>query len=187
MPGMTRILVAYASSHGQTRAIADRIADRLRERGHRVATADAAHELPPPSGYDAVVLGSRVQLGKHARSITHYVERHRDELAGMPTAFFSVSNSAAQASAGPDANGYLATFFAKTRWRPAHAAAFGGALKYRSYGWLLRLVMKRISRAGGHPTDTSRDHDLTDWKAVDALADTFAAALEQDRRVGRRG
>jgi menaquinone-dependent protoporphyrinogen IX oxidase len=32
-------------------------------------------------------------------------------------------------------------------------------------------------RQGGHPTDTSHDHDYTDWSALDRLGAEFAAAL----------
>lgn len=34
-------------------------------------------------------------------------------------------------------------------------------------------MMKR----GGHPTDTSRDYDYTDWDAVERLARDFANRL----------
>ena len=37
--------------------------------------------------------------------------------------------------------------------------------------WITRFMMKRLSRAHGHPTDTSHDHELTDWTAVAAFAD----------------
>jgi menaquinone-dependent protoporphyrinogen IX oxidase len=30
---------------------------------------------------------------------------------------------------------------------------------------------------GGHPTDTSRDHDFTDWDAVERFAREFAVTL----------
>jgi menaquinone-dependent protoporphyrinogen oxidase len=31
--------------------------------------------------------------------------------------------------------------------------------------------MKRIARASGGSTDTSRDHEYTDWEALDRLVD----------------
>jgi hypothetical protein len=34
--------------------------------------------------------------------------------------------------------------------------------------------MKRIARAAGHTTDTSRDHDFTDWEAVGRFAEAIA-------------
>ena len=86
---MLSILVLYASHHGQTRAIAERIAAGLLVQGHEVDTVDVRCDpLPPPEDYDAVVLGSRVEMNRHARRIRNYVKAHRKALRAMPTAFF---------------------------------------------------------------------------------------------------
>jgi menaquinone-dependent protoporphyrinogen oxidase len=175
---MSRILILYASHFGQTRAIARTIADRLREQGHEVMLADTRDSpVPTPERFDAVVLGSRVELGRHAADVRNYMIHHRDALEHRPTAFFSVSMSAARADAGADPDNYLATLFEDVGWKPALRVAFAGALPYRQYGWLMRFIMKRISRSAGHTTDTSRNHEFTSWPAVRAFADAIAAAL----------
>jgi len=46
-----------------------------------------------------------------------------------------------------------------------------GALSYTKYNFLVRFVMKRIAKAQGASTDTSRDHELTDWEALDHIVD----------------
>lgn len=176
---MSHILVAYASSHGQTRAIADHVAARLRTRGHQVVLADAGVERPPPpADFDAVVLGARIQFGRHARPVVDYAQRFRGALATRPCGFFSVSMSAAQAGAGADPNGYLARLFGELDWRPQIVRAIGGGLRYRAYNPILRFVMKQLARRGGHSTDTSRDHVYTDWIAVDAFTDDVAHLIE---------
>lgn len=174
---MSRILILYASSYGQTRRIAGALADRFRQRGHEVELADVAlgvDQLPPPADYDAVVLGSRIQFGRHARGVADYVRAHRAALADVSTAFFSVSMAATDARAGTDPNAYLRAFFELIAWHPLHAVAFAGGLPYRHYGRILRFVMKQISRAAGHTTDTSRNHEFTDWAAVARFADEIA-------------
>src|SRR5262249_29107365 len=100
-----------------------------------------------------------------------YIRLHRDELARMPTAFFSVSMSAARPNAGLDPSGYMAAMFDSLDWHPVQCAAFAGALPYRRYGRLMRFVMKRISRGAGHTTDTSCNHEFTNWAEVAAFAD----------------
>jgi menaquinone-dependent protoporphyrinogen oxidase len=169
------VLVVFASSHGQTRKIAVTIASQLRHAGIEVELADAlAAAVPAPDAYDAVVVGSRVELGKHAAAVIRYLERHRRRLEAMPTAFFSVSMSASERDAGSDPRGYLRSTFAAIGWTPSRAIAFAGGLPYRKYGRILRFIMKRISATAGHPTDTSRDHEATDWDAVVAFADQIA-------------
>ncbi len=181
---MSRILIAYASSHGQTRAIAQALAARLETGGHTVELCDAALALPGPAGFDGVILGSRVQNGRHGAAIERYARVHRLALAALPSAFFSVSMSAAQHGAGPDPNGYLERFFTLTGWRPACFTAFGGALKYTRYGWLLRRVMRFIARRGGHATDLTRDHHYTDWAAVARFGEHVAGAFRPPACVG---
>lgn len=50
-------------------------------------------------------------------------------------------------------------------------------MAYTKYGFVLRWITKIISRRRGGPTDTTRDHDMTDWEAVDQFAKRLAEAL----------
>lgn len=174
---MSRILIGYASTYGQTHKIADALAAELRRAGHEVELADAMVAMPPPvEDYDAVVLGSRVQFGVHARPILDYIAEHRAELDAIPSYLFSVSMAAAD---GPSADpgGYLEKLFATAHWRPHAAIAIAGGLPYRRYGVFLRLLMKWASRRAGHATDTGRDHEYTDWAAVRRFATDIARDL----------
>jgi len=176
---MSDILLLYASHYGQTRSIAARIARRLGDAGHEVDLVNVRDKAARPRalGYDMVILGSRIELGRHAPEILEFIRANRDDMRGIPTAFFSVSMAASTPNAGADPENYLAKTFALTDWRPSQQISFAGALPYRQYGWFLRQVMKRISRRAGHTTDTSRDHVFTDLAAVDAFADRLAQRL----------
>ncbi len=178
---MARILVLFASSYGHTRDIAWTIERHLRRRGHAVDLVDARQAAPSPGEYDLVVVGSPVQMGRHARSIRRWAQRNRAELDRQPAAFFSVSMSAAGGKPDP----YVARFMEETGWHPGRVVSFAGALPYTRYNPLLRFVMKRISRKGGHTTDTSRDHDFTDWKAVRAFAQAIADGADRTAAASR--
>jgi len=180
---MSRILIIYASHYGQTATIAGRLRDRLVVRGHEVDLCNVDVGLPPPNQYDAVMLGSRIELGHHAKPLMQYIRAHREELQRIPTAFFSVSMSAAGKPPGSDPNHYLATAFADLHWSPTVSTAFGGALQYRRYNWAVRLVMKAISKQGGHTTDTSKNHFFTDFDDVSDFADRFAWHLGERESV----
>jgi menaquinone-dependent protoporphyrinogen oxidase len=54
---------------------------------------------------------------------------------------------------------------------------FRGALQYSKYGPIKRRVVQAFAAVGGHDTDTSRDYDYTDWKAVDRFATAFAVLV----------
>ena len=51
-----------------------------------------------------------------------------------------------------------------------------GALLYSTYGLFTRWVMRRIAARRGGPTDTPRDHELTDWDGLAKFIDTLIAA-----------
>ncbi len=177
---MTRVLVLFASRHGQTRTIASRIAETLRTRGLRVHLADAAYERPDPRNFEAVIVGSPVHMSRHHAAIERWLKRHAPRLATRAGAFFSVSMSASsrRASVREGLDQMVAAFLARVHWQPAHIATFGGALRYTQYGWLTRLMMKLIGRSQGRPVDTSQDYEFTDWAQVDRFgAEIFAALI----------
>jgi menaquinone-dependent protoporphyrinogen oxidase len=186
---MSKVLILYATNYGQTRTIAMKIAERFHDRGVQTDILDAKYtdQLPAPDGYDAIVIGSRVELGKHASTIVAYLREHRQAIERMPTAFFSVSMAASTPSAGPDPNGYMTTMFEDLGWKPTIFAAVAGALPYRRYNWFLRFIMKRISKSAGHETDTTRNHVFTDWAAVDAFAERVIALLPTQVTARQQG
>jgi menaquinone-dependent protoporphyrinogen oxidase len=87
-PEMTRVQVVYASRHGGTAGIAQRIAEVLRNEGNDVVVANAV-DRPDASGYDAYVIGSGVQIGRWHKEGIEFLERNHAALATKPTWLFS--------------------------------------------------------------------------------------------------
>ncbi|GAB2484170.1 flavodoxin domain-containing protein [Nocardiopsis aegyptia] len=83
------VLVGYASQHGSTREIAQRIAARLRERGHTVDVRSLG-EAPALGGYEAAVLGSAVHSGSWLPDASDYVRAATAPDGRMPVWAFSV-------------------------------------------------------------------------------------------------
>jgi len=176
-----RILIVYGTTHGQTEKVARRVADRLRAAGHIVTLTDA-DELPrflSARDFEAVAVGSSVTFGKHQRCVRRFVRAQCDALNQRPTAFFSVSGSAAGRTDAQwaEAQRCIDEFLRETGWRPQQVASVAGAMAYTKYNPLLRWLIRRIAEKNGGPTDTSRDHEMTDWAQVDRFADAFEATL----------
>lgn len=179
---MTRVLVYYGTTEGQTEKVATRVADVLRAREFEV---DLLHGKEVPDdftldGYDGAVVGASVHVGKHQDYVVEFVNRHRDALADLPSAFFSVSltASAADEEERAVAEDVIEEFLVETGWHPTFTAAVPGAVQYSKYGLIKRFVMKRISKKAGKDTDTSRDHEYTDWEDVEDFAESVADAIE---------
>jgi menaquinone-dependent protoporphyrinogen oxidase len=178
---MARILILYASVDGHTARVAQRMAERLAHSGAAVVLRAVA-DAPRIDDSDAVIVGGAIRYGHHPKALESWVREHRAALEGKPNAFFSVCLSAGGPGAKPaTAQGYLDAFTARTGWRPQVSASFAGALLYRRYGPLIRLIMRLIAGAAGGDTDTSRDYEYTDWEAVERFAMDLSARLHPAR------
>ena len=177
---MSKLLVRYGTGEGQTTKVADRIGEVLVRRGHEATVASVADRDVDPAGYDAVLVGASVHYGKHPRAVKTFVRANRDALSRLPTAFFSVSLSSAEddPAAEAQAAGYVDEFCESTGWHPDRIGLFGGALRYSEYGFLKRLVMRRIAGEAMPGVDASADAEFTDWHEVEAFASDVAAFLE---------
>lgn len=171
------ILIVYASHDGQTGKIARFLAERLRAGRQHVEVMDAAQPRPRMSveDYEAIVVGAPVRMQKYPLAIVNFVRANRARLAQVRSAFFSVCMAAASTDEARRraAEAFPARLFADTGWQPALHATFAGAIRYTQYNWLVRMLMKRIARFEGASTDTSRDHEYTDWAAVERFADAL--------------
>jgi menaquinone-dependent protoporphyrinogen oxidase len=184
---LPRILVIYGTSYGQTGKIARRIAETLKFRGLETELCDAGNGAPrlAPDRYSAIVIGSSIIAGGHQTSIKQFVADNIAILNRQPSAFFQVSASAGSGSVeGRNAaQRILDEFVAKNHWTPTLCSSLAGAINYTQYNPFLRWYMKRAAAQHGGSTDTSRDHELTDWAQVDRFALTLAEELARSRIV----
>ena len=170
---MLRLLVAYTTYDGHTAKVAERIAAALKSADCAVEVCDLARMRPdrPLREYDGVVAGAPLHSGKHPRTLAAFVTKNCTTLNTKPSAFFSVSLSAAgNDQQRDDATRCLEEFLKETGWKPSKSTIVAGALLYRKYGFFKRWLMKRIVSGGGGDTDTSRNHVYTEWEALDKFA-----------------
>jgi menaquinone-dependent protoporphyrinogen oxidase len=180
---MANFLIVYGTTEGQTAKIAKRIGTLVEAQGHTARIWDGK-QLPDTAlleGCDAIIIGASVHYWTHPSYIQDFVKHHCEDLQRLPSAFFSVSGSAA--SPRPEeraqAERLAAEFIRETHWQPNRVATFAGAIPYTHYGLLKRLLMKVIIKRAGGDTDTSRNFEYTDWDAVRRFADDCLALIEQ--------
>lgn len=182
---MIHFLVVYATTEGQTRKIADRIVERLRACGGQVTLVDARAAATLELGtFDAAVLAASLHLGRHQKEMVDFIRLQRARLERVPTAFVSVSLSAA--GTGEDlAAAELAVedLFDELGWEATSVHLAAGAVHDSRLGFLKRLVIHRILREKGVEPDPSGDTEFTDWTALDFFADTFCRRAAQLARL----
>lgn len=173
-----KVLVAYASRHGATAGIADRLADRMVSKSLDAVAMDV-EEASRVDQYDAVVLGSAAYMFHWLKPARRFATRNRSALATRPLWLFSSGPTGTDLvddkgrdifeSSRPkefseleslSPNGTKVFFGA---YDP-EAEAIGASEKFMN----LMPKAKAEIPAG----------DFRDWDAIDAWADEIAAALQ---------
>lgn len=175
---MTHILIVYGTTDGHTRKIAHVLAEVLRGHLCSVDLLDAARPLegPTPKTYDGVIVAASIHIGDYQRAVGRWVRRHAAMLDTLPTAFLSVCLAVLEPRVKPrqEVLRIMRRFLERCGWRPAITKMVAGALPYTRYGWLKRLMMRRIAVKAGGDTDTTRDYEYTDWNDLRNFARDFA-------------
>lgn len=176
-----KLLLVYGTTEGQTRKIAQFVADQLVRHGHQTQLVDATEVTTDtdPSGFDSVIVAASLHAGHYQSAVVHFVSKHLADISARPNAFLSVSLAAASDDED-DALGLercVLDFSQRTGWTPQRIHHAAGAFRYTAYDFMKRWAMKYIAHRKGGPTDTSRDHELTDWAALRQFVDDFSRQM----------
>ena len=171
-------LVVYASKHGATQGIAERIAAKLGEAGQE-AEARPVEAVDHLIGYDAFVVGSAVYAAHWQKEASAFVRRNRAVLASRPVWLFSSGPLGTEAT---DAKGRDLTVAAEPKEIAEFEGAIGpkghrvffGALDPGKLGFSERAIRKLPAARTMLP-----EGDFRDWTEIDAWASDIAHDLAQ--------
>lgn len=160
------VLVAVASKYGATAEIAEAIAGELSSEGLH-ASVQAIDARTSVEGYDSVVLGSAVYMGRWLTAAREFAEAHGAELRARPVWLFSSGPVGEPPKPGED---------------PVDAATMvesTGALEHRVFAG--RLERSRLSFAEKAVVVALRapQGDFRPWPEIREWAREIAAALRQ--------
>ena len=181
-----RVLIVYGTSYGQTDRITQRVEGWLRADGIDVTRRNAAElsDRIDISEYDGIIVAASMVMHHYQPAVQEFVATHASALNDGVSAFLAVSGAAGSRRPGEreEAARLATAFCAEEGWVPSMIESVAGAIAYTKYNLVLRYVMKRISRAEGGSTDTTRDHEYTDWGQVERFAHAFTARLAEEAR-----
>jgi menaquinone-dependent protoporphyrinogen oxidase len=162
-----KVLVAAASRHGATQELAEAIGRTLGEEGLDPSVS-AIGEAGDPAGYDAVIIGSAVYMGRWLDPATTFIASHGAELADRPTWLFSSGPIGDPPRPGEAQAVDVAEVMAKTQAK-GHKL-FAGKLDKDKLGFGERAVMLAFRAA---------ECDYRNWDAVEAWARGIAGELRR--------
>jgi len=165
-----KILVAYTTKYGSTEEVAQAVAATLQKSGFS-ATVQPAAAVQTLRGYDAVVLGTALYMGMLHGDSKSFLNKHREALKSIPTAFFAL---------GPiydDADGWKAAReqekkeLRKFPWfAPLAEEVFGGKFDPGKLGFPFKFIP---------PLRKMPANDSRNWSAIEEwVSGTVIEAFE---------
>jgi menaquinone-dependent protoporphyrinogen oxidase len=186
---MIKVLVVYASRHGGTRGIAERIGDVLRTDGLEADVAPA-DQVAGVGGADAVVIGSGVYMGSWLKEGIDFIKRNEATLAELPLWLFSsgpipgsskdkgpsgdLLEDALGPKDGPGSGGRKKVAEITSATNPRDHRVFLGAFDPEDPPKVMSERIVRMLPAARNMLPTG---DFRDWDAIEAWAHGIAASL----------
>jgi menaquinone-dependent protoporphyrinogen oxidase len=159
------VLVAYASKHGSTQGIAERIAEKLQQLG-KEAEARPMDAVEDPGSYEAFVIGSAVYYGSWLKEATEWVRRNQAVLAKRPVWLFSSGPLGAEIKDVEQQPKEMAEFGEAIG--PREQRIFFGAIDHSRLSFPERMMAKAVRAPEG---------DFRDWEAIEVWAERIARDL----------
>jgi menaquinone-dependent protoporphyrinogen oxidase len=178
-----RILVAYASKHGATKGIAERISQTLERAGLDV-TLRPAEDAGPIDAYDAFVVGSAAYMGGWMGEATTLVRRNRSVLARRPIWLFSSGPVGTDLVDAKGRDQLVASRpkefeeFARTIQPRAEQVFFGAYDPDAEAVGVAEGFMARFMRVVPSVRNVLPSGDFRDWSAIEAWAEGIARELQ---------
>jgi menaquinone-dependent protoporphyrinogen oxidase len=159
-----RILVAYASRAGSTAEVAETIGEVLRGGGAEVDVR-RVQDVRSLAGYDALVLGSAIWVGKPLPEAMRFATAQQDALAALPVAYFILCDRLMEDTPAnlATARGYVAPL--EKIKQPVSLGLFAGRKDFSTVHPFLRWVVKNVMKMP--------EGDWRDWGQIRG----WAAAL----------
>ncbi len=172
---MTAVLIAFASREGQTRKICVHAARQLEAAGCTTQLIDLS--LGAPDTYvercDAAIVAGSVHRGRMDQTLLSFLMRNGAVLGRVPSAFISVSLSAASVDADARAaiDEITRQLLHDVGWQPDEVLHVAGAVEMEALNLLERCAVHAVMQHRGVGIESQGRTELTDWDAVTAFVE----------------
>lgn len=163
-----KTLVTYASKHGSTAGIAEKIGEMLRHKGLQTDVLDvgSVHNLTP---YNNIILGSSVYIGLWHKKAVRFLRKNSEQLAGMAVWIF-ICGPTGSGNPLDLTNGWL---YPKSlepvieQIKPRSVTCFGGKLVLQTLNPIEKWMINKVKAPEG---------DFRNWQAIASWVETIRNA-----------
>jgi menaquinone-dependent protoporphyrinogen oxidase len=183
-----KAIIVYGTRYGATASTSEEIANVLRGEGIEVDMVDAKKQkVKDISGYDLIVVGSGMQMGKWTGAAEGFLKKFHKELAAKKVAIFVSSAAKALTEHDKDTaelakmnQQYLTDKAAQYNLQPVSMTILGGVWDYNKMFIIFRKSLAsfkpKIEEAGFHEVEPGL-YDTRDWDEIRAWAREIAKAV----------
>jgi len=169
------ILIAYGTVEGQTKKVAKHIERLLRESGQDVILFDTSGQAQGPSleGVEQIILAASVHERRHPEDFETFLYSHRSELVDKRCLLLSISLKAAFEDGQEEAQAYVDEMMMRVGLTSSETHLVAGAIRSASYDFYASQVLRHVVLDGQNFDPNARDHEFTDWDALDEAVRSF--------------
>jgi menaquinone-dependent protoporphyrinogen oxidase len=167
--------IIYSTVDGQTLKICDQLKKELTQNNQPAELYSIEEFNEDITAYDRLIIGASIRYGVHNQMVIDFINKNKEKLDSIKTAFFSVNLVARKPEkSSPDTNPYVIKFFKSIKWRPTITEVFAGKLDYKKYKLFDRIMIQFIMWMTKGPTDSSVEIEYTNWEKVQAFGRRLA-------------
>ena len=166
-----KILVAYASKHGATADIAEKIGQLLSQEDLD-ADVMPANQVGDVTQYDAFIIGSASYIGQWRKEASKFLGTNEKLIAGWPVWLFSSGptgeGDAVELMKGWRFPGRLQPII--DRIKPRDIAIFHGSIDMKKLSFFEKLIVRAVKAPIG---------DFRDWNSITSWTKLIAGELKK--------
>ena len=171
---MSKTLILYSTTDGQTKRICEYIKKWLKNRTV-IDVIELKNNLNiPVKTYDEIIIGASIRYGKHKKEVFDFINKNKLILDKKNNAFFTVNVVARKSEKNtPTTNPYMKKFLDTVDWKPNKLEVFSGRIDYPNYRFFDKQIIRLIMFLTKGPTNTSESYEFTDWSRIKMFAESL--------------
>lgn len=170
-----KVLVGYATTHGSTAEVAERIGEVLAQNGHQATVVDVK-TVTHVNGYDAFVMGTPIESGTWLPELKNFFKAFNGEFGNRPIYVWITCIRVLEEFGMEHVMDYYMVPELVKDLNVRNQTAFAGKLDLATVDWNERWTL--AARYDGHAWPTNFDGDFRDWDKITDWATATAKDLD---------
>jgi len=164
---LKKVLIAFATRYGSTKEVAKLIADKIKDREIEAEISNVI-DISSLKGYDVVIIGSPIYMGKWLKEGVDFVQQFSESLNQVPVALFTVGVTLKDKNEKNIRIAEKSFDVLLPYTNPVMTGVFAGKIDKRNMNFIDKQILKLVKAEEG---DFRNPDEISVWTAN--LIETF--------------